>query len=368
MKSCNTIIHLFITPVLLLGYGLAYAALPPGFNYQGHLTDTGGVPVDGDVSMTLNIYNVETGGVALWTDSRTVTVNQGVFSIELGGTSNPFPLGLFENPLWLGLSVAGDGEMSPRRALTSTGYAFKADDANRLEGVSATTLDQSAHVTDTANPHNVTPAQIGASTGPHTIDTNAATICGAGQYLRGDGVCVSGFLDADGVDAYNAAYDTEAEIDAAVANNGYSTGAHTTDTNAGTICPNSTFLNGDGSCDTIPRNYPAVSYSGRENTSLSPVFFDEPNHKLTATYTGGSNDFTIVSDSTVGKYVVIDDGTGSTVSGQLATVGATLTMNVFTGRVVTIDLVEPLNQDKLYRYRCMVFGSANLVGCTQETY
>jgi parallel beta-helix repeat protein len=90
-------------------------------------------------------------------------VQQGVFSVELGGTANPFPLGLYEQPLWMSLEVGSDGEMSPRRPITSTGFAFKADDANTLEGVSASTLDQSAHVSDTANPHNVTAAQVGAA-------------------------------------------------------------------------------------------------------------------------------------------------------------------------------------------------------------
>ena len=55
-------------------------------------------------------------------------------------------------------------------------------------------------------------------------DTNAGTICADGKFLNGDGTCYTGFLDADGVDDYNADFDTEAEIDAAVSNNGYGTG------------------------------------------------------------------------------------------------------------------------------------------------
>ena len=141
----------------------AYAALPPALNYQGHLTDSNGVPIDGPVNMVFAIYDIDTGGTALWSDTRSVTIDQGVFSIELGGSSNPFPPGLFENPLWMGLSVGADAEMSPRRPISSVGFSFKADDANTLEGVSASTLDQSAHVIDTANPHGVTAAQAGAA-------------------------------------------------------------------------------------------------------------------------------------------------------------------------------------------------------------
>jgi hypothetical protein len=52
--------------------------------------------------------------------------------------------------------------MAPRQPLTSTGYAFKAGDAQTVEGLSAGSLDQSAHVTDPNNPHGVSAAQVGA--------------------------------------------------------------------------------------------------------------------------------------------------------------------------------------------------------------
>jgi parallel beta-helix repeat protein/putative cofactor-binding repeat protein len=160
---------------LMLAYGIVQAGLPPSLNYQGHLTDDIGAPVNGAVSMSFRIYNVDTGGTVLWSDTLPVTVQHGVFSIELGSIAKPFPLGLFEQPLWIGLEVETDGEMAPRRPLTSTGFAYKADDANTLEGVSASTLDQSSHVSDTANPHSVTAAQVGAADAgtlsTHTGDT-----------------------------------------------------------------------------------------------------------------------------------------------------------------------------------------------------
>jgi parallel beta-helix repeat protein len=121
------------------------------------------VPVDGAVIMTFSLYDMDTGGTAQWSDTRSVTVNQGVFSVELGVSPNTFPINLFEMPLWMGLTVDGDTEMLPRRPVTSTAFAFKAQDANRLEGSTAAVIDQSAHVADTANPHNVTAGQVGAA-------------------------------------------------------------------------------------------------------------------------------------------------------------------------------------------------------------
>jgi hypothetical protein len=70
----------------------------------------------------------------------------------------------------MGLSIEADAEMLPRRPISTTAFAFKAQDANTLEGVGAAALDQSAHVSDTANPHNVTAAQTGAAT---SADLNA---------------------------------------------------------------------------------------------------------------------------------------------------------------------------------------------------
>jgi parallel beta-helix repeat protein len=166
MKHLNTqrFIQALTTLVFVCLLQSAYAALPISLNYQGHLTDNIGTPIDGSINITFRIYNTQTDITPLWTDSQVVTVNQGVFSVELGSiTTNPFPLGLFEQPLWIGLEVGSDGEMNPRRPITSTGFAFKADDANTLDGISASTLDQSAHVTDMANPHNVSTTQIGAA-------------------------------------------------------------------------------------------------------------------------------------------------------------------------------------------------------------
>ena len=38
-------------------------------------------------------------------------------------------------------------------------------------------------------------------------DTHAGTICPSGTFLNGDGSCKEGFLDVDGIDAYNADFD-----------------------------------------------------------------------------------------------------------------------------------------------------------------
>lgn len=144
--------------VLLLGPGLqsgTHAASPVDLNYQGYLTDPSGAPENGSVNVTFALYNVSSGGVPLWSDTLAITVSNGLFSVPLGRPGNAFPPGLFDNPVWIGINAEGDGEMTPRRPMTSVGFAFHADDADSLQGFSATALDQTAHVSDLGNPHAV---------------------------------------------------------------------------------------------------------------------------------------------------------------------------------------------------------------------
>ncbi|NNF65924.1 MAG: hypothetical protein HKM98_00275, partial [Gammaproteobacteria bacterium] len=112
--------------------------------------------------VTFSIYTTDLGGVPLWSDPELVFVDQGLFSVELGADT-PFPVGLFNTPLWLGVAVDGDAEMLPRRPLTTVGFSFKADDALSLQGQGPAAFDQSGHVSDMANPHGVTVGQTGGA-------------------------------------------------------------------------------------------------------------------------------------------------------------------------------------------------------------
>ncbi len=174
IKIWPAIFLLFVAGLYTVG---ARAVIPDNISYQGYLTDSTGSPIDTSVNVTFSLYNVAAGGVALWSDTQVVSASNGLFSVQLGNGGNPFPAGVFGEPLWLGIDIASDGEMSPRRPLTSAGYAHVADDAFTLEGFSASSLDQSAHVLNMANPHNVTGAQIGAATLAdiilHTADSSA---------------------------------------------------------------------------------------------------------------------------------------------------------------------------------------------------
>lgn len=124
---------------------LALGAVPEGINYQAYLTDAAGSPIDTTVTITFAAYNVDIGGVPLWNQTDTVAVEQGLFKVQLANPVNPFPAGLFDGPVYIGMFVAGE-ELLPRRPLTSSAYAFKASDADTLDGADASDLDQSSDV------------------------------------------------------------------------------------------------------------------------------------------------------------------------------------------------------------------------------
>ena len=131
MRTSSSILPVLL---LLLSGGLADAAVPTSLNYQAYLTNADGSSVNGNIVIMFSIYNVEFGGAPLWTDTQLVAPDQGLLSVELGHPGNPFPPRLFDTSLYIGINVDGDGEMLPRRRLTSVGFAFEADNAQTLQG------------------------------------------------------------------------------------------------------------------------------------------------------------------------------------------------------------------------------------------
>lgn len=124
---------------------LPASAVPDELDYQAYLSLADGSPVDGNVSITFAAYTTAVGGVPLWTQTINVPVDTGLFTVALGGAPAPFPANMFNTDLYIGLFVAGE-EMLPRRKLRTTAFAFKADDADTVGGMTAASLDQSADI------------------------------------------------------------------------------------------------------------------------------------------------------------------------------------------------------------------------------
>jgi hypothetical protein len=108
------------------GVALAQTSVPQQLDYEGWLSDLSGTPSTGTHSIQFAIWPGQTGGTtALWSDTLSVTVVDGLYSATLGTTAgDSFPPGLFDGTVrYLEITVDGD-LLSPREALGSVPYAI----------------------------------------------------------------------------------------------------------------------------------------------------------------------------------------------------------------------------------------------------
>jgi hypothetical protein len=116
----------------------AQAMVPKTVSYQGFLTNASGQPMNATVDIAFRLYGAATGGPTLWLETHeSVVVSNGVFAVVLGSL---VPLGLpFDQQYYLGVTVGADPEMTPRQALTSAPYAFRASQTNAFVANAVTT-------------------------------------------------------------------------------------------------------------------------------------------------------------------------------------------------------------------------------------
>jgi hypothetical protein len=98
-------------------------SIPHLISYQGVLTNTAGVPLNGIQNVTFSLYSQETGGTALWSETLPVACVQGVFDVLLG--TNVSLNVEFTNATWLEFAL-GETVLTPRVILSSSPYAFTA--------------------------------------------------------------------------------------------------------------------------------------------------------------------------------------------------------------------------------------------------
>lgn len=126
--------------IFLLLLGAVFLVLPtqkvvaaPGIlkqiNFQGKVVNkTVGTNItDGSYSFTFGLYSASSGGVAIWTETKSVTVTNGIFQTLLGDTTAmPGSLDFNTDNLYLGINFNSDGEMTPRVRMAAVPYAFNA--------------------------------------------------------------------------------------------------------------------------------------------------------------------------------------------------------------------------------------------------
>ena len=121
--------------------GQTAAATNNVINFQARLeTSAGAIVPDGNYNVQFKLYNVSTGGTALWTESYLNSASQGIQVVNGYLTANlgsitAFPSTInWDQQLYLTMNIGGtttgtpsyDGEMNPRLQLTALPYAFRA--------------------------------------------------------------------------------------------------------------------------------------------------------------------------------------------------------------------------------------------------
>lgn len=131
-------------------------------SYQGRLLNPGnGQPKpDGAYSMGFSLFDVPSGGSALWSETQpAVQVSRGAFTALLGQVT-PFPANLFDGrDLWLGLLVNGES-LGARVRIANVPYAMfaqgagnaaTAGNAGLLDGLDSTAFFKGNYGTQVAD-------------------------------------------------------------------------------------------------------------------------------------------------------------------------------------------------------------------------
>lgn len=111
---------------VLTASNASHGSVPSILHYQGVLTDGGGTPITTNTSVTFTLWNQPTLGSIRWQEVRSITPDsEGRFAILLG-QAVPLHDSVFKfPPLYLGVQVAADPELSPRSLLASNAFAFR---------------------------------------------------------------------------------------------------------------------------------------------------------------------------------------------------------------------------------------------------
>ncbi len=111
--------------LLILVVSISYSQIPHTLSYQGMLNGTeGDIVGDAMYEIHFKLYNAADPSTALWTETHSIAVVNGIFSAILG-TVNPLDLP-FDEQYYLGIAVGEEPELSPRIALTASAYSFRA--------------------------------------------------------------------------------------------------------------------------------------------------------------------------------------------------------------------------------------------------
>lgn len=153
--------------------------LAPVMSHQGRLLDASGNPVpDGDYEITYSIFQAETGGTAVHTETQTVPVKDGLFTTSIGLSSAIDPT-VFAGPTWLEVRIGGE-VLTPRQRMQGAPFAFSLATGSVVQGIQ--TIDREfAGQTETGAALTVINADTSATGGHGVLAINRAAAAGANR-------------------------------------------------------------------------------------------------------------------------------------------------------------------------------------------
>jgi hypothetical protein len=101
---------------------------------QGRLTDASGNPLTGSYNIRASLYDAGTGGTTLCSDLDTVSVDNGLFNMNINGCTASDIDG---KQLYLGITVGSDPEMTPRQAIYPVPYAWSLRPGAEISGTTS---------------------------------------------------------------------------------------------------------------------------------------------------------------------------------------------------------------------------------------
>jgi hypothetical protein len=198
----------------------ALADVPMEINYQGQLTDDSGTPLEGVQILIFYLYTVDTGGISIWDEQQSVTVENGIFNVVLGAV-NPFFGDEFDfASLYLEIEIFRSGTgwetLAPRQKLTSTAFAMKAghaDDADTLDGMDASAFGDITGVNAGTGLSGGGPSgTVTISADTRYLQRRVSSSCPAGESIR--------IIDADGTVSCEVDNDSGGDINGVTAGTG----------------------------------------------------------------------------------------------------------------------------------------------------
>ena len=149
--------------VLFCGLSL-FADVPGMVSYQGRLFEDTGSPVN-DISLpvSFSLFDGETGSVILWSESKAIEVENGLFNVILGD-SVTIPPAIFSGlTVYMEMTVSGE-TLTPRQRMLSVPYAFMSQTVADGSIGSAQIVDGTISSTDVAFNYAGSASQGGAAT------------------------------------------------------------------------------------------------------------------------------------------------------------------------------------------------------------